>query len=357
MTDQRTRGATVRVAVIGDSAAQSPPGTARTEITEPAPTGWLPGALIQLRECGVPGYTLDLAPTSAEFRYDLVHVVGHGAAADAAVRAAQTTGVPVVTGYREDTPADTAAALHAASRLVLSPSRGADLALELQGVSPQRIARWVPGVDLKRFHPARYAPEVLPEGFTILCAGPVTRALGVDLLADAFLIAHDRDPRIRLALAGAGPDVDRICARIGAAATVLGALDPDRLAAVYATADLFVFPGTSEAHAHVILEAQASGLPVLALDTGNAAELIENGRSGCLVAPDPEVLGSAISGLARREALRDRLATGGLIAVRQRSWEHSIAQLAEAYGRALTGLAPPTEGTHTALGAEVARAA
>jgi phosphatidylinositol alpha 1,6-mannosyltransferase len=84
-----------------------------------------------------------------------------------------------------------------------------------------------------------------------------------------------------------------------------------------------------------VLEAQASGLPVLAVDGSGASELIESGRSGCLVPSDPYALAGAIRGLARRGALQDRLATGGLLAVAQRSWERSLQQLASGYARAL----------------------
>ena len=117
-----------------------------------------------------------------------------------------------------------------------------------------------------------------------------------------------------------------------------------------------MFPSETDAFAQAVLEAQASGLPVLAVDTGGAAELIENGRSGCLVAPDPAALGSAIRGLARRAALQDRLATGGLMAVRERTWERSLAQLAAGYARAL-GEPRAGAGAGDGDGHEVARAA
>lgn len=49
------------------------------------------------------------------------------------------------------------------------------------------------------------------------------------------------------------------------------------------------------------------------------------------------MLASAIRGLARRGAIRERLATGGLLAVRERSWERSLAQLAGGYAQAIGG--------------------
>ena len=356
-----------RVAVV----ANSPTG----------PTGLAPElaeTLVELRRRAIPGYELDVIddPTEprhepsligalTERRYELLHVCTAGPLAAAAALTAQRIGVPFVASYHHELPAHTQIrrdeldALYGGCQLHFSPSRAADAAIGRLGVPPERIVRWDSGVDLARFSPARYAPEVLPDGFNLLYVGSLRRNPGTDLLAEAFLIARDRDPRLRLVLADTGPAEHEheheqeqeheqdLRACLGTAATFLGRLDSDRLASVYATADLLVFPSTTDASARVILQAQASGLPVLAVDGGDAvgdagggggaAELIESGRSGCLVPGEAEALANAIRGLARRETLRDRLTTGGLMAVRGRSWEHSIAQLAEGYSRAIAG--------------------
>jgi glycosyltransferase involved in cell wall biosynthesis len=149
-------------------------------------------------------------------------------------------------------------------------------------------------------------------------------------------------------LAGRGPEEEALRRRLGSAATFLGWVEGDRLAQVYASADLFMFASTTDTFGQVILEAQASGLPVLAVDAGGPAELIEDGRSGCLVAPDPAALAGALRGLARREAIRERLATGGLLAVGERSWPRSLDQLADGYLRAL---APSTRAAVAAVAA------
>ncbi len=85
----------------------------------------------------------------------------------------------------------------------------------------------------------------------------------------------------------------------------------------------------------MILEAQASGLPVLAADAGGPRELIVHGRSGCLAPASADALGDALAGLASRPALRAQLAAGGLDAVSDRSWERALGQLAGGYARAL----------------------
>jgi glycosyltransferase involved in cell wall biosynthesis len=253
----------------------------------------------------------------------------------------------------EHTVAAVVAAFYAQCRAVLSPSSAADASLEELGIARQRILRWERGVDLDRFNPARYSPDVLPGGsFNVLYTGRLSREKGIDLLAEAFLLARDRDRRLHLVLAGRGPEEEQLRRKLGRAATFLGWVDGDALARVYASADLFVFPSSTDTFGQVILEAQASGLPVLAVDVGGPAELIEAGRSGCLVPPEPEALAGALRGLARRGAIRERLATGGLHAVRERSWERSLQQLAAGWARAVT---PPA--TDSTSAREVAHAA
>jgi glycosyltransferase involved in cell wall biosynthesis len=320
----------------------------------------LANIVTQLREREVPGHPIDVLGTDVEIlsqrRYDLVHVCGPGPAGIAALLLARATATPVVGSYHSDVRSldggdgaeqlDTMlASFYGQCRAVFSPSRFADRSLAALGVAPERIARWEPGVDRTRFSPACYGSEILPDAFNVLYAGRLASGKGLDLLVDAFQIARDRDPRLHLVLAGDGDGAlpARLRSRLGTAATFLGWLDTEQLAGVYASAELLVFPSSTDTTGQAVLEAQASGLPVLAVDTGGAAELIESGRSGCLVAAEPAALGSAIRGLARRATLQDRLATGGLMAVRERTWERSLTQLASGYARALGEADAPHE--------------
>ena len=78
--------------------------------------------------------------------------------------------------------------------------------------------------------------------------------------------------------------------RLGDTATFLGWLEGEQLARVYASADVFLFASTTDTFGQAILEAQASGLPVLAVNAGGPTDLIEDGRNGCLVSPEPKPL-------------------------------------------------------------------
>ncbi len=98
----------------------------------------------------------------------------------------------------------------------------------------------------------------------------------------------------------------------------------------------------------MILEAQASGLPVVAVAAGGPLSLIEDRVSGLLREPDAGALAEAVLELADSPLLRERLARAGLASVAERTWEHALERLGD-------GLPAGTE-AHTAP-EEVTRAA
>jgi len=148
----------------------------------------------------------------------------------------------------------------------------------------------------------------------LIYVGPLDEEHRVRDLADAFLAAHDRDPRLHLLVVGEGGERPRLERWLGRTATFLGPLDESQLGELRAEADLLICPTTGADTAATIRAAQLDGLPVLAVDGGEAAALIENGRSGFLVPDDTAALVDAIRWLSRRATLRERLATGGRLA-------------------------------------------
>lgn len=307
---------------------------------------------------GVPS-PLAVVEALAEGRFDLVHVCAPGPAGMAAALTARILELPLVGSYHTELAAYAGlrsgdrslelgvqaalGAFYAACDVVLSPSAASDARLAELGV--QRIGRWDRGVDVERFDPRRRRPGHLGGGVSVLYAGRLTLEKGVDLLAESFLEARARDPRLHLVLAGGGPEEGRLRERLGEAATFLGWLSGDELAVAYASADVMLFCSQTDTFGQVLLEAQASGLPVVAVGAGGPAELIEPGRSGVLCPPDAEAIGAAVAYLARSPEARKRLAHGGLAAVRDRTWDAALGRLGHGWRRALTS------------GAQAARAA
>jgi glycosyltransferase involved in cell wall biosynthesis len=221
--------------------------------------------------------------------------------------------------------------------VVLSPSRATDEALAAIGMPAERVLRWDRGVDTSRFRPELREDRRADGAVTVMYSGRITREKGVELLADAFLRARERDERLRLVLAGGGPEEERLRERLGESASFLGWLEGDALALAYASADMFLFPSATDTFGQVILEAQASGLPIVAVAEGGPLSLIDDGTSGLLREADAEQLANAMLELAGSPLLREHLSRGALRAVRLRTWERTLQRLADGYGHALRG--------------------
>jgi glycosyltransferase involved in cell wall biosynthesis/predicted metal-dependent phosphoesterase TrpH len=291
----------------------------------------------------------------AEGRYDLVHLCSPGPAGVAAALIARIMELPLVASHHTELGAyaglrsgdarlragmDMAlAALYGQCQIVLSPSEAADESLRALGVPQERIGRWERGVDLGRFDPAHRDAESLPGELSVLYAGRLTTEKGVDLLADSFLAARAADPRLHLVLAGGGPEEEALRDRLGAHATFLGWLEPERLARAYASADIFLFASRTDTFGQVVIEAQASGLPVVAVAEGGPLSLLEDGRTGRLCPPDAQALAAAVAELARFPELRRRLGAEAAASVAGRTWEHALDQLAAGYRCAVSAAA------------------
>ena len=192
----------------------------------------------------------------------------------------------------------------------------------------------------------------------MLYSGRITREKGAELLADAFALAREREPRLHLVLAGGGPEQERLRELLGDEhTTFLGWLSGTDLARAYASADLFLFPSATDTFGQVILEAQASGLPAIAVAQGGPVSLIEHRVSGLLCEARADTLAEAVLELAGSPLLRERIAVAGLAAVRARTWERALRRLGEGYARVLsTGAAQAGAAAQTSA-AQVVRAA
>jgi glycosyltransferase involved in cell wall biosynthesis len=299
---------------------------------------------------GVPSLPA-LAETLAEGRYDAIHVTAPGPAGVAATLLNRIAGTPLIASYHtelatyaglrsgdgglESLARAALGAFYGVPSLVLSPSPAADRSLLALGVEPGCLGRWERGVDVKRFDPGKAAREDFPGEVKVLYAGRLTREKGIDLLADSFLRASKADPRLHLLLAGAGPEEGELRSRLGEQATFLGWLEGEELARAYASADIFLFCSTTDTYGQVVLEAGASGVPVVAVAEGGPASLVENRHTGMLCQVDADHIAGTVLRLAASPLLRRHLGASAVHAARERSWDRAMEQLAGGYRRAL----------------------
>jgi phosphatidylinositol alpha 1,6-mannosyltransferase len=152
------------------------------------------------------------------------------------------------------------------------------------------------------------------------------------------LSALARDPSIALTLIGDGehlPQVRQALCTNGGTAHFIGHLLGDDLADAYAAADVFVFPAVRETFGQVILEAMASGLPVIAADQGGSAALVRHGETGFLVpAHDKTAFHERTCQLLADSALRARMSAAARAYAERQSWSAVMHTLESYYAEA-----------------------
>ena len=104
-----------------------------------------------------------------------------------------------------------------------------------------------------------------------------------------------------------------------------GYLTGIQLASAYASADIFVFPSTTDTFGNVIIEAQAAGLPVIVSDIGGPKELVTEGVNGLITkARDAADFANAIRRLVEDENLRQQMGGAARRSVQDRSWPNAF---------------------------------
>ena len=152
---------------------------------------------------------------------------------------------------------------------------------------------WQRGIELQKFSPS-FRNEGLrrsvigSDGPILLFVSRLVKEKDLMDLVEASHILNERSYAFRLVFVGDGPMKDDLAEKLPDA-YFAGHQDGDRLSEWYASADLFVFPSTTETFGNVILEAMASGIPVVGVRAGGVADLISDGEDGILAKPhDPK---------------------------------------------------------------------
>jgi phosphatidylinositol alpha 1,6-mannosyltransferase len=285
-----------------------------------------------------------IASLLTPFRPDVLHLASPFTLGGPAVRAADRLHVPVVAVYQTDVAgfasrygagSVTAMAwhrirsIHERADVTLAPSRWAAADLERHGVP--RVELWSRGVDTTAFSPVHRDDDLhrrlAPDGQVVV--GFLGRLAAEKQVEDLrVLSAHDG---IRLVVIGDGPERDRLN-RVLPDAVFTGLLTGAALSQTVATLDVAVHPGPHETFCQSVQEAMASGVPVVAVAAGAAAELVDPSRTGWVYpAGDLSALRSHVLDLAGDDAKRRALGRAARAAVRGRTWDAVCAELLDHY--------------------------
>lgn len=226
-----------------------------------------------------------------------------------------------------------------ASRLadrVVAVSEGvAAYVRERLGVRPDRVVVIPNGVDPERFRPGegggtRHALGVAADALLVGVVGRLSREKGVDLLLDAAPEICREVPRVRFAVVGDGCDREWLTSRaasLGLASRFLFLGARSDVAEIYRALDVFVLPSRREAAPMALLEAMASGCPVVAVDAGSVSGIV--GEAGVVVPPEsPDAIATGVIGLAHDAA---RAASMGSRARKRAIGANSLGRSIELY--------------------------
>jgi glycosyltransferase involved in cell wall biosynthesis len=241
-------------------------------------------------------------------RLDVLHT--HNAAAHiVGAFAARLNGVPVVVhtrhgmhrihGWRNTLGNRLAARL--THRMVAVSAAAAGAARDVDRVPESRLEIIRNGIDLERYQPRAWCPGT-----------PLRKAIHVARLDDsikdqrtllrALRLVVDRRPGFRLDIVGDGPDraaVESLCDALNLRGNVTFLGRRDDVHALLPQADLFVLSSVTEGLPMTLLEAMASGLPIVSTDVGGISEVVARGATGLLVpSRSPARLADAILELA-----------------------------------------------------------
>ena len=281
-----------------------------------------------------------------QWRPDLVHVVTEGPLGWAAVSVARRLAIPICSDFHTNfhsysrhygfgmlagAVAGYLRALHNRADRTLVPT--AQMRANLEAMAFERVAVVGRGVDTRLFSPARRS-ERLRESWgccevdtVVLHVGRIAPEKNLGLFVEAALEMRAIDPKVRVVLVGDGPQ-GPVLRKRHPNFIFAGMRTGEDLAEHYASADVFLFPSTTETFGNVTLEAMASGLAVVAYDYAAAQQYLRHGLSGLLAPQGDAAEFVRMAGqLARNRKLVSRFGLEARHTAEAASWERAFDDL------------------------------
>ncbi len=286
-----------------------------------------------------------------EFKPDVIHAAQPILLAQTGVWAAGEFGIPLVASYHTNLPAYLSRypawawsapliawatkRMHDRAHATVVTSETMRRELTAQGIERLRVVR--KGADTEQFHPSKRSTEMKRRlgggaATTLLFVGRLAAEKDLESLVPLMKTRSD----VALALVGDGPHrahLESVFA--GTNTRFLGVMRGEELAEAFASADAFVFPSVTETLGLVIVEAMASGLPVIAARSGPTEEQVRHGETGFLydrTGDDHEgaSLGDAIGAIADSDGVGPLKAEARREAERF-SWSNASADFVDVY--------------------------
>jgi len=302
----------------------------------------------------------DISPELDNFVPDLIHLISPFSLGFLGAKYARKHNVPLVASYQTDLPGYCERwgvrflsqsvekylyRLHQQAQLNLAPSCVTQKELIQKGYPNVRL--WTRGIDSTFFHPKNFDKTMrgfLSDGNShaplLLFVGRLSREKRVEMLRPVL----DAIPEARLAIVGDGPfrnDLETVFKNSPARFT--GYLFGEELTRAYASADIFVFTGANETFGNVVLEAMASGLPVVAPGSGGVMDMVKPYETGLLFeAEDQEGLVNAVRQLVLSRGLREQIRIAARQLALSFSWEEILNQLLVDYEETIATFQPVT---------------
>jgi phosphatidylinositol alpha 1,6-mannosyltransferase len=290
-----------------------------------------------------------------EFKPDLVHVVNPFLLGLVGIQAGRSVQVPIVASYHTDLPGYTdrwgvgfskelfwsyTRWVHNQADLNLCPSHFTLAELKEQGF--ERLKVWGRGVDNIQYNPDHRSQIMRdrltdgnPEQNLLLYVGRLAVEKRVEWLHPVIAnLEH-----VRLAIVGDGPLRDSLEELFDGTPTVFtGYLAGEDLSAAYASSDIFVFPAANETLGNVVLEAMASGLPVIAPNAGGVTDHVSQGETGILFpAEEQETFIQAVNQLLCDPITARKMGAAGRVYAEANSWSLILDGLLKNYQELLEG--------------------
>lgn len=298
----------------------------------------------------IPSYA-NLCRIADKFQPDIIHLTDPLGIGLAGLRYGWDRGIPIVSSfhtnfdvylkyykleYLEGIVWGLFKWFHGFSKLNLCPSHDTWQVLESKGIENLRI--WSRGIDLSTFNPNYRSLSVryhlnAEDKLIFLYVGRLAPEKDLDILMESIGIVNSTHAdKIQFVFVGDGPYAQEMKEHSYNNVEFTGYLKGRELSTLYASSDVFVFPSSTETFGNVVLEAMASGLPVIAVNSGGVKENVINNYNGLMCPPrDAFCLAEAIIKLAEEKQFIESLTANAIAHVATKSWYSIFDQLVSDY--------------------------